>query len=168
MRRILFVLASAVAVVGMTAAVALADSANWHYANASISSTTGDLTVTFKETGLGTTVTTETVTVSADGSASYQCWNNGGKHPKAGNKETVNGPVSVPGTFAVRNGQVTGTITAKALDVLGPGSFSCPSGQSLYLESVSYSNISVDGQAGSFAASPDSLSAGPNLHILIS
>jgi hypothetical protein len=167
MRRILFVLASAVAVVGMTAAVASADSANWHYANASISST-GDLSVSFKETGLGTTVSTETVTLTADGSASYQCWNNGGKHPKAGNKETVNGPISVPGDFPVRNGQVTGTLTADATEVLGPGSFSCPSGQSLYLEAVSYSNIAVTGQAGTFAASPDSLSAGPGLHILIS
>ena len=166
MRGIL-VLLSAVAVFGMTAAVASADSAKWHFANATISST-GDLSVTFKETGLGTTVSTETVTISADGSAEYQCWNNGGKHPKAGNKETVSGPISVPGTFPVRNGQVTGTVTAEALDVLGPGSFSCPSGQSMFLESVSYSNIAVDGQAGSFAASPDELSAGPNLHILIS
>ena len=44
----------------------------------------GNLVANFKEAGLGTTVATEHITVSADASAVYQCFNYGGKHPKAG------------------------------------------------------------------------------------
>jgi hypothetical protein len=145
MRRILFVLASAVAVVGMTAAVALADSPSFHYANASVSSSTGALSVDFKLTGLGTGVSTVSIQLNASASATYQCFNNGGNHPKAGNKTTVAGPIAQGGTFPVRNGQVTNTITAGPLS---PGSFSCPSGQTRYLQDVSYSAISVQTPAG--------------------
>src|SRR5438552_14794514 len=103
-----------------------ADSPHFLIANASVSGT--NLVCSFKEAGLGNTVTTERVTCSADATAVYECINGGSNHPKAANKETVNGPVSSPGTFPVRNGSVTGSIT------VGPpsaGSFSCPSGQTL-------------------------------------
>ncbi len=148
----------ALALAGFGATTAFADSPSFHYANASVSSTTGALSVNFKETGLGTTVTTATIQLNADATADYQCWNNGGNHPKAGNKETVSGPLVSSGDFPVRNGQVTGTITAGPL---GPGSFSCPNGQSLFLMGVSYSNISVTDVTendGPFAASPSSVS----------
>ncbi len=95
----------------------------------------------------------------------YQCFNNGGNHPKAGNKETVTAPVTATGNFPVRNGQTTGTISA------GPpsqGDFTCPSGQSLFLQSVTYSGITVTGAAGdSLGATPDPAASGP-IHILIS
>jgi hypothetical protein len=168
MRRILFVLASAVVVVGMTAAVALADSPNFHYANASINSSTGALEVNFKLSGLGNTVTSVNITLTTGASAEYQCWNNGGKHPKAGNKEDVNGPLSTGGNFPVRNGSVTGTITAGPLS---QGSFSCPSGQSLYLESVGYSGpitiSTTEGGGASTTASPSTLGPLTGLHIFI-
>jgi hypothetical protein len=115
-----------------------ADSPSFHYANASPSGL--DLSVSFKETGLGTTATDVNITVNANASATYQCFNNGGKHPKAGNKTTVNGPVTGGGNFPIRNGGVTGTIT---VSLPGPGTFSCPSGQTLVLESGTYSNITI-------------------------
>jgi hypothetical protein len=156
MRRILVALGLATT---LTSAVsALAASAEFHYANASVTSA-GALAVSFKETGLGdASVTTAQIQINADASAVYQCWNNGGQHPKAGNKTTVNGPLAASGDFPIRNGEVTGTQTAGPL---GPGSFSCPSGQSLFLMSVSYTNISVADLTfgdGPVPASPASIS----------
>jgi len=160
MRRAAATLALALALLMAMATAALADSPNFHFANSSISSSTGALNVSFKETGLGTTVSTEQVTLTVDSAtAVYQCFNNGGNHPKAGNKETVQTSLTTTGNFPVRNGQTTGTISA------GPpsqGAFSCPSGQSLFLQEVTYSGITVTGSAGnSLGATPDPISSGP-------
>jgi hypothetical protein len=162
--RLVIALAALVAF-GALAASAFADSPHFLFANSSINSSTGALNVNFKEAGLGTTTTTENVTLTVDtATADYQCFNNGGNHPKAGNKETVSTSLTTSGTFPVRNGQTTGTISA------GPpsqGDFSCPSGQSLFLQSVTYSGITVTGSAGdSLGATPDPISSGP-IHILI-
>jgi len=107
----------------------------------------------FKEAGLGSTTTTEKITLSADASATYACINGGGKHPSASNKETVSGPVSASGNFPVRNGQTTGGSIAA-----GPpsaGTFSCPSGQKLVLAFVSYTNVLLTGLAGDTSSLPD-------------
>jgi hypothetical protein len=77
----------------------------------------------------------------------------GGNHPKASNKETVNGPVSGGGAFPVRNGQTTGTIS---VGPPGAGDFSCPNGQDLVLASVCYANVTLTGQGG------DTATATPN------
>jgi len=112
----------------------------------------------FKEAGLGN-VPTADITCSASATVVYQCFNNGGNHPKAGNKETVNADVSAGGTFPVRNGQTTGSITVPPP---GPGSFSCPNGQTLFLQSVQYDNVTISGQGTSASAG----SVGPvTLHI---
>jgi hypothetical protein len=147
---------------------ALADSPNFHFANSSVSSSTGALSVSFKETGLGTTVSTEQVTLTVDtATAVYQCFNNGGNHPKAGNKETVSTSLTTTGTFPVRNGQTTGTISAGPPSQNANGTFACPPGQSLFLQSVTYSGITVTGAAGdSLGATPDPISSG-SIHILI-
>src|SRR5215471_15525742 len=136
-RRILLILALPVTLAGVViaaAAPALADSPNFHFADSSINTSTGALNVSFKETGLGTTVSTENVTLTVDtATAVYQCFNNGGNHPKAGNKETVSSSLTTTGTFPVRNGQTTGTISAGPPSQNANGPFSCPSGQSLFL-----------------------------------
>jgi hypothetical protein len=165
MRRAAATLALAFALLVAMATAAFADSPHFLFANASVSTSTGALDVNFKEAGLGTTVTTEQVTLTVDSAtAVYQCFNNGGNHPKAGNKETVQTSLTTTGNFPVRNGQTTGTISA------GPpsqGDFTCPSGQSLFLQSVTYSGITVTGSAGdSLGATPDPASSGP-IHILI-
>ena len=150
--------------IGLTAGIALADSPHFLFANSSVSTTTGALSVSFKEVGLGNTATTEQVTLTVDtATAVYQCWNNGGHHPKAGNKETVSTSLTTTDTFDVRNGQTTGTISA------GPpsqGDFACPSGQTLFLESVTYSGITVTGSAGdSLGATPDPVGGTLSPHI---
>jgi hypothetical protein len=160
MRRTAAILVLSFSILVAMATAAFADSPNFHFANSSISSSTGALSVNFKETGLGTTVSTEQVTLHVDtATAVYQCFNNGGNHPKAGNKETVQTSLTTTGNFPVRNGQTTGTISA------GPpsqGDFACPSGQSLFLQSVTYAGITVTGAAGdSLGATPDPISSGP-------
>jgi hypothetical protein len=104
-------------------------------------------------------VPTADVTCSASTTVVYQCFNNGGNHPKAGNKETINTDLSNTGTFPVRNGQTTGSIE---LGPAGPGDFTCPNRQTLYLQSVSYSNITISGQGATASVG----SVGPvTLHI---
>ncbi len=142
---------------------AFADSPHFLYANSSISSSTGALTVSFKDAGLGTGVTSIEITLSVTtATADYQCFNNGGNHPKAGNKETVSTSLTTSGTFPVSHGQVTNSIS---VGPPGPGSFSCPSGQSLFLQSVTYTGIFVsDATGNTLEATPDPLSTGP-IHI---
>jgi hypothetical protein len=161
----LFVLAAVFATAAIAVPVALADSPHFLFANSSISSTTGALTVNFKEVGLGTGTTSVTITLTVqNATAVYQCFNNGGNHPKAGNKETVSTSLQASGTFPVRNGQTTASLS------VGPpsqGDFACPNGQSLFLQSVTYSGISVsDASGNSLGATPDPISTGA-IHLLI-
>jgi len=164
MRRILLVVISAVATVVMGATAALADSPHFLFATNSVSSTTGALTTSFKDAGLGTGVSSVQITLTVDNAtAVYQCFNNGGNHPKAGNKETVSTALSTTGTFPVRNGQTTGSLS---VGPPSPGDFSCPSGQSLFLQSVTYSGITVsDATGNSLGATPDPISGPTHLPI---
>jgi hypothetical protein len=144
---------------GVFAAYALADSPHFLFANASVSSSTGALTVNFKDAGLGTGTTSIAITLHVDtATATYQCFNHGGNHPKAGNKETVSMSLTIIGNFPVRNGQTTGSLSTGPPD---QGDFSCPSGQDLYLvDVVSYSGITVcDATGNCLGASPDPASA---------
>jgi hypothetical protein len=144
---------------------ALADSPHFLFADNSVSSSTGALTTSFKDAGLGTGTTSIQITLTVDNAtAVYQCFNNGGNHPKAGNKETLSTSLSTTGDFPVRNGQTTGSLT------VGPpsqGDFACPSGQSLFLQEVTYSGTNVsDATGNTFHATPDPIGSGP-VHILI-
>ncbi len=105
--------------------------------NASVDQS-GILTVNFKEAGLSNG-SIEHFTLTATGTATYQCFNNGGNHPKAGNKETVSSDLSNSVDVQVKNGSAIGSLT---LQPPGPGAFSCPSGQTLVgPTNVSYSNV---------------------------
>ncbi len=129
-----------------------AGSPHFIFANGSVSSSTGALTVSFKDAGLGTGTTAIVITVNVStASATYQCFNNGGNHPKAANKETVSSSLSKSGTFDVRNGQTTGSLTTGPVS---QGSFACPSGQSLFLTDVSYSGITIFDATGNTASVP--------------
>lgn len=163
MRRTLVFTAVAFVALVLGIGSAFADSPNFHFAKATVGSD-GALSVAFKETGLGNTAATEQVTLSVDtATATYQCFNNGGNHPKAGNKETVSTSLVTTGTFPVRNGQTTGVIST------GPppltSGFACPNGQTLFLQDISYAGITVTGSAGdSLGATPDPVAA-VGLHI---
>jgi hypothetical protein len=139
----------------LVAPSAFASSPHFISASASLDSS-GNLVASFKEAGLGTTVSTESITLSASGTATYACINGGGKHPSATNKETVSGPVSGTGSFPVRNGATTGSLT---VGPPGPGTFTCPSGQKLVLAFVSYTNVKLTGLAGDTADIPGTFSA---------
>jgi hypothetical protein len=139
MRRIVLSLFAAGTMLGLSATTVLGTSgAHFFKATASISDT-GALVVTFDEAGVGQQQVD--YVLSANASATYACINGGGNHPKAANKATFNGPISSPTTgFQPENGRVKGSIS---VGPLGSGSFSCPSGQTLVLASVSYSNITL-------------------------
>ena len=154
-RRMLFILAlpMMLAAAVWAASPALADSPHFISEGTASIDSSGLYNVTnFKEAGLGNTVSTEKITLSATATATYACINGGGKHPSATNKETVTGAVSFTGSFAVRNGSTTGTI---AVGPPGPGSFSCPSGQTLTLAFVSYTGVMLTGVAGDTSAEPN-------------
>ena len=143
---------------------AQADSPHFLFANSSINTSTGALNVSFKEVGLGTGTTSVGITVTADATATYQCYNKAGNKPQGVPKSFGPDGVSGSANFPVRNGQTTGTASAGPLS---NGSFSCPSGQLLFLDAVSYSNIVVTDQFGnSIDATPDPVSA--TVHIRIS
>jgi hypothetical protein len=163
MRKLLGIATVLVAVVVCPAA-ALADSPHFLFANNSIDTSTGALNTAFKEVGLGTGTTSVGITLTADATATYQCYNKSGNKPQGVPK--TSGPTGVTGSanFPVRNGQTTGTVSAGPL---GPQGFSCPPGQLLFLDAVSYSNTVVTDQFGNkINATPDPISA--TVHILIS
>jgi hypothetical protein len=140
MRRILFAMTAASALVALTVGSALAappQTSGAHFMSASGSvDSSGALVVSFDEAGVGTSSIHYTLT--ADATATYACINGGGNHPKAANKETHAGEVSGGADFQPKHGRATGSITAGPISA---GSFSCPSGQRLVLAAVSYSNI---------------------------
>src|SRR6266699_4742772 len=165
MRRIVMVLISALAGLVLTATPALASAGagqpHFHFADNSVSGA-GTLTTSFKEVGRGTGISRVVISLNADATALYQCFNNGGNHPKAGNKETVQTHLQTSGTFPVSNGNATGSLS---VGPPSPGGFSCPSGQTLFLQSVTYSNTIVSDAFGhSIDASPDPISSG-TLHV---
>src|SRR5215217_6947767 len=116
------VLAVAVLGLGITQAVA-AGAPKFHSVDSSVSSG-GALVVSFDERGLGNENVDYTLSAQAD--ATYACINKGGKNPSATNKRTVSGEVTDSGSFEVRNGRVTASLSAGPP---GPGTFSCPGGQ---------------------------------------
>lgn len=94
----------------------------------------GDLTISFDEAGLGNGDIN--YTASATAQAFYGCINGGSNHPQATNKESVQAQTSTGGTFKAKNGRVSGTLVLPVPPP--PASFSCPSGQTAVLASVTY------------------------------
>jgi hypothetical protein len=138
MRKIGIIAVLSLMALALAAVPALAQNEHFIRAGGSVNNTTGALTVSFKEAGLGTNQLIN-YELTADATATYVCVNRGGGNPSAQNKTTVAGPVTATGTFnSGKNGQVTASLTASPP---GPGSFSCPSGQSRQLAQVSYTDI---------------------------
>ena len=119
-----------------------------------------DLTITWKEAGLGDTVSVDYL-ATATAAARYQCVNRGGNCPAAANKEDVFDNVSAGGTFSSgKNGSINGSLTIEP--PVGP--LVCPGNQRKELVSVSYTNIALaDTTNGvSAGASPSALAmSGP-------
>lgn len=146
MRRLIITLFALLALASLSLWIALADSP--HFIKASASCSGDNIEVCFKEAGLGSNPVT--ISLSGTATATYQCFNNGGNHPKAGNKTTVSAAEAVSGTFYPQNGQVTNCLS---LTPPGPGTFTCPSGQVLVgPTNVSYSNLSLTDTSDSLSA----------------
>jgi hypothetical protein len=150
MRRVGLVLVLALALLGLTMQGALASTSGAHFFSAtSAVNNDGALVVSWDETGLGNENINYTLT--ADSTAVYACINNGGQHPKASNKESVNGSVSTGGSFKSKNGRVQGTLTTGPLT---DPSFTCPSGQTRILAKVTYTNIVLTDTSNNVVANP--------------
>ena len=169
-RRMLFIFvlpAMLLAMLVMGASAALASSPHFISEGTASIITTGTSTSTpplgayqvkdFKEAGLGNTVSTEAITLSATATATYACVNGGDKHPKASNKQSVTTPVSNTGSFAVRTGQTTGTLSVGPPPA-GPFMPPCSPPMTVVLAFVSYTNAMLTGLAGDTSPEP-SLSA---------
>jgi hypothetical protein len=144
-------------------ATAAATAASAHFVRgpfASLDSGTGNVTVTWKEAGLGDTTSVNYV-ASAVAAARYQCVNHGGRCPAAANKQDVLSNVSASGTFqSGKNGAINGSLTFEPPD----GTLACPGSQVLVMVSVSYTNIALTDTTNgvSASASPSALAlAGP-------
>jgi hypothetical protein len=108
MRRILIVLTSALLAIGV--AIPSAQAVSAHFIRADVTSVTSNtLTVSFKEAGLGNSLDSVTITVTA----TAECINPGSQHPKAANKESF----SASGVFSISNGQATGSLTVSAATI---------------------------------------------------
>jgi hypothetical protein len=95
------------ALVGAMAAIsAVAFAGSPHFVTADATRSGNTLTATFKEAGLGNEPQVHVVL-----SATALCINNGGKHPKAVNKTSVN----AAGDFPVQNGKAEGTLSVTAV-----------------------------------------------------
>ena len=146
--------------VAVTGLLVLAAGTAWAAANFKSSSFSvnnqGQLVCSYDVSGLGN-VSSTNGTCRGTNTAVYQCINNGGKNPSAGNKETVTGDTITSQQVPVHNGRATGSLTVNPAD---PGAFGCPGGQTLYLVSSCYSNVSMD-IGGATTSAPGPVCSGP-------
>jgi len=100
----------------------------------------GDLTVSFKASGLGNTegLADVVLTVDPTSEAAFRCRNSGGNCPEAANKSQLQ-DTQVEGQFPIRNGQVTGSLTFPA----PVATDFCPGGQEEVLVGVTYVNVTI-------------------------
>lgn len=142
-RRTLVALAAAAGLVLVGAGPAMAGGSPHFIKSATSASIDGvTLVVDFKEAGLDSGAI-ETIQVTADLEALYQCVNGGGNVPSDPKKTVFDDSVSANANFPVgQNGNLVGTISLDppaAADVL-----SCPGGQTSTLVSVIWSNVRLD------------------------
>jgi hypothetical protein len=109
--------------------------------SASVDLSTGGLIIHIDEGGVGQARVNYDYSIAA--SATYQCFNGGGNHPKAENKATFSSTTTGTASFNPTNGRVQQTLTVSGTP-LSTNGFSCPGGQTLYLVSVSYSVVLTD------------------------
>ena len=131
MRRMLFVIAAVFATAALAVPAAFAASPHYNVGpNVTVSGNT--LTVSWKAVGLGNTVTTVDFGVTGTINVTSQCFTRSG-NPVQGvpKQETIN--VNATGTFDVRNGQTTGSLSVTPLSTL-----TCTGSQEARILSASY------------------------------
>ena len=105
MRRILLIALGVIAAAAVAAPVAIAGSPHFINSAFDVSRAGNALTVSGKEAGLG-----DEAQIHVELSATAECVNPGGNHPKAANKTSV----SAAGDFPVQNGKAEFTLSATA------------------------------------------------------
>jgi hypothetical protein len=158
MRKLFLVFAAVFA----TAAIAVpaASAGNAHFIKSATGATVqgADLKCFFKEAGLESG-SVENITCSATEAITYECVNGGNHNPSASNKTTFVTTGSGSGNFpADKNGNVVGDVTIIHASAASLG-FSCPSGQTVTLVSVVYSDVSItDNTSGATISIPGTFS----------
>ncbi len=155
MRRFLILTLVVVAGVLTFGAATASAAANFKSSSFSVNNQ-GQLVCSYDVSGLGNVSSTQG-SCTATSTAVYQCINNGGKNPAAGNKHTSTGVTGTEVTIPVHNGRAQGDIT---VDPAGPGTFTCPSGQTLYLVSACYTDITLT-VGGATVSDPGPVCSGP-------
>ena len=131
MKRVCAIAALALSALLLMASAALADSP--HYIKGPTATVEGNsLTVSWKAAGLGNTVTSVDFSLTGTANVTSQCFTKSG-NPVNGvpKQETVD--VNVTGTFPVRNGQTTGSLTVSPLSTL-----TCTGNQQVRILDVSF------------------------------
>jgi hypothetical protein len=131
MGRIFFVLAAVLATAAVAVPAAFADSP--HYIKGPTATVADNsLTVSWKAAGLGNTATSVDFALTGTANVTSQCFTKSG-NPVQGvpKQETVD--VDVSGSFPVRNGQTTGSLTVSPLSTL-----TCTGNQHVEILSVSF------------------------------
>ena len=133
----------AVAVVASLTFASVAIAANPHFIGTpTITQSGNSLVVNFKAAGLGN-APSATFSLTGSVTVSSRCYTKSNNKPQAANKQEVIN-VSSTKTFPVRNGQTTGSFTITPLSTL-----TCPRGQRVVVESVSY-DLTLSGQGISY------------------
>jgi hypothetical protein len=136
MRRILVVIVAVLAT-ALFAVPALADSP--HYVTGPTATVSGNsLIVSWKAAGLGNTTTSVSFNLSGTVTTTSQCFTKSG-NPVNGVPKTETTDVNVTGTFPVRNGQTTGSLTVSPLSTL-----TCSGNQHVVIQSTSF-NLTLTG-----------------------
>jgi hypothetical protein len=122
---------AAMAVALVSASPAMADSP--HYVTGPTATLQDNsLTVTWKAAGLGNTVTTADFSLTGTVTTTSQCYTKSG-NPVNGVPKTETVNVNTTGTFPVRNGQTTGSLTVSPLSTL-----QCTGNQHVVILSATY------------------------------
>jgi hypothetical protein len=133
MKRFTLLFAAVLAFAAVSASPALAASPHF-IGTPTIAPTGNSLVVNFKAAGLGN-ISTVDFSLTGTVDVSSRCYTKSGNKPQAANKqESI--VVNQDATFDVRNGQTTGSFTIAPLSTL-----TCPGGQRVVVESVTYDLI---------------------------
>jgi hypothetical protein len=126
---------------GATAAQATSGAHFMPDTSASVTST-GALSLFIDEAGVGQAQVNYNNVWS--GTADYGCINGGGNHPQATNKETVTSGGATTFAESPINGRVMATVLVPGTPPPVTSGFACPSGQTLVLADVSYTDTLTD------------------------
>jgi hypothetical protein len=139
MRKLIALVSSACAVAAL--AFAPAAFAAPHYVTGPTATVSGNsLTVSWKAAGLGNTVTSADFSLTGTADVTSQCFTRSG-NPVQGVPKSETIDVNVTGTFDVRNGQTTGSLTVSPLSTL-----TCTGSQQVRILSVSF-DLTLTGDA---------------------